>query len=403
MMRTLAVVLAAIVLGCGSGGSGDAEPSGSAHLRIDMRPVDEMKWTGVLEADASNVLRGNEVIAFAWGGDYPRTLDITIEEAWSTCGMLRGTFTLESVVAQDQGLDVVITGTDAFRVAPVGEGDFAAVVRGTFVAESAIASCVGAEAELELTLTVPVRRPVGVEIDPPDACDTSDRFRVESDAQLAPGAYVRLVDTAGTAFHASNAATTHPATLVLEADEGTSLALHTPDDGFTALVVSGAAGPVTVSAFEAEQAILEHVAPAAIDVVGAQFELLGFGGGPTPLVSGQVYGDQGWSRTSASIGVASSGLEVDGEQICTVPRAAGFVLDSSTPEVCTAYAEVGHGTGPFGDALFDAVVPVSAEVLASGTCRLRLGAAEYSGGEGFSTELSVEIRNADSLIRVEGR
>jgi hypothetical protein len=399
MRQTRALVFTAVVIGCGSSGGEDLGGDRS-ELRIDMRPVDAMRWYALFEVEDPQRLRSADSFPLAWGDDYPRTLDVTLDEAWSPCGSLDGTFTLDSVVTQDDGLDVVVTAADAFRLAPALEGDFSAVVRGTFAADSG-EECVGAGADVELTLTVSVRRPVGIAIDPPQTCDESDRFRVESDAHLAPSAYVHLVDAEGAVFDPRNAAATHPATLTLEADEDTALALHTPDEGFAALVVSGAPGPISVSAFDEEQAILDHVAPAAITVVGAQFQLLGFGGGPTLLSSGQVYGEQGWSRTSASIGVATAGLEVDGEQICTLPRAEGFVLASSTPQTCTAYAELGHGDGPFGAP--NAVVPVSGEVIASGICTLRLDGPEYSGGAGFSTELSVEIQNADSLFHIEGR
>jgi len=396
MTRVLGLVAMVVMLGCGADGGDDA----GSELRIEMRPVQAIGWAGVFEADGDQRLRSRDVVALAWGGDYPGALEIAIDEAWATCGALDGTITLDSVVSQHESLDVVLTGANAFRLAPAGEGDFEVVVRGTFVADSVDDSCVGAEAELELVVSVPVRRPVGVQIERPDACDASDRLRVESDAHLAPGLFVQLVDAAGATFRPRNAALTHPATLVLTAEtDDTRLSLHTPDEGLAALVVSGAAGPVSVFAFDAEQEIVEHVAPAAIHVVGVQFELLGFGGGPTPLASGQVYGDGGWSRTSASIGVASSGLEVGGRQICTLPRTDGFVLASSTPQTCVAVPELGHGDGPYGAAIFDPAVTVSADVIASGTCTLRLDAPDYSGGEGFSTELSVEIRNAEQLTR----
>jgi hypothetical protein len=403
MIRTRGLVAALLVLGCGSSGGDDPEPERS-ELRIDMRPVHAIGWAGVLEADESELLRGTDVVTFAWGDDYPSALDVSLDRVWSTCGELEGAITLDSVTSQHEQLDVVITGDTAFRLAPTVEGDFAVVVRGTFVADSEVESCVGADAELELVVSVPVRRPVDVAINRPSACDASDRFLIESDAHLAPGLYVQLVDAAGAAFSPRNAASTHPATLTLTADADTLLSLHTPDNGLAALVVSGAAGPVSVFAFDALTDVLEHVAPAAIDVVGVQFELLGNAGGPTQLASGQVYGDDGWARTTASIGIASSGLEVDGQQVCTLPRAEGFVLRSSTPQTCVAYAELGHGVGPYGETIFDATVPVSAEVIASGTCLLQLDAADYSAGQGFSSALSVEIRNAEQLAHIdEGR
>ena len=74
-----------------------------------------------------------------------------------------------------------------------------------------------------------------------------------------------------------------------------------------------------------------------------------------------------------------------------------------TPQTCITYAELGHGVGPYGESFGDPPVPVSAEVVASGTCTLQLDAPEYAGGDGFSTALSVEILNAEQLAHLEGR
>jgi hypothetical protein len=398
IMRALGLLSAAVVLGCGSGGGGGGgdEPS---RLRIEMRPLDAGVWTGVFEADAAQVLRATQVVDLAWGGAYPRTLEITIEQGYATCGSLVGTVTLDEVESQHEALAVELTGPASFRLAPTAEGDFEAIVRGTFVADPGATSCVGEQAPIELHVSVPVRRPVGVQIQPPSVCDEVADFRVESEAHLAPGLYVQLVDDEGTAFSPRNAAATHPATLELVAEADTELSLHTPDDGLAALVVSGATGPVSVLAFEEEQRVIDHVDAAAIDVVGAEFFLLGHGGGGTQLDSGETYGETGWARTSASIAITASGMEVDGDPICTMPRADAFVLESSTRETCIAYDALGHGDGAYGDL----VVQRSADVMASGTCVLQLEGPEYSGGAGFSTTLSVEILNAEGLYRTEAR
>jgi hypothetical protein len=395
-MRSLGFFAAVALLGCGSGGGSDDE---SSRLRIEMRPVSAIAAYGVFAAIPGQGVRATQVVTFAWGDDYPSALDVTFDDAWATCGHLVGTFTLDEITSRHDALDVELTGPTSFRLAPTAEGDFEAIARATFVADPELGSCVGEQAELELHLSVPVRRPVGVQIHPPDACDGVDAFRVESDAHFAPGLYVQLVDDEGTAFSPHNAESTHPATLDLVAEADTELALHTPDDGLAALVVSGATGPVSVLAFEEEQHVIDHVDSAAIDVVGAEFSLLGHGGGGTQLVSGETYGAQGWARTSASIAITASGMEVDGDPICTMPRAEAFVLESSTEQTCIAYDALGHGDGAYGDLL----VPLSADVMASGECVLQLEGPEYSGGAGFSTTLSVEILNAEGLYRTEGR
>jgi hypothetical protein len=123
--------------------------------------------------------------------------------------------------------------------------------------------------------------------------------------------------------------------------------------------------------------------------------LLGAAGVPTQLASGQVYPKKGWGRTSATIGVESLGLEVGGEPVCTRPRADGFELTSVTPDTCTAYAAL----GPDNNVSEDSAIPVSADVIASGKCTLRLVGAEYSGGQGFASELSVELRKVEDLLR----
>jgi hypothetical protein len=399
IMRALGLFSAAVVLGCGSGGGGDA----SNRLRIEMRPVTAIAWSGVFEADPELGVRASEVVTFAWGGDYPRALEISMDEEWATCGSLDGTFTLDEVESQDEALEVELTGPASFRLAPTAEGEFDAIVRGTFVANPDVASCAGASVPIELHVSVPVRRPVGVLIAPPSECSESVAFRVETGGRLAPDLYLQLVDADGTAFQPRNAVSTHPATLDVVTGEDAELSLHTPDDGFAALVVAGEPGPVSVVAFDEEQQVIEHVAPADIDVVGVRFSLLGFAGNPTPLESGGTYGESGWARTTSSIGISSSGLTVDGERICTMPRADGFVLESSTPQTCTTYAELGHGVGPLGESVFDLAVPLSAEVMASGTCVLQLDGPDYSGGDGFSAELSVDIMNAESLAHTDGR
>lgn len=400
-MRASALVAATIVLGCGSGG-GDGDEARS-RLRIEMRPVSAVAFTSVFELDDAQVLRATDVVPFAWGGDYPSALEIGIDVAYSTCGPLTGTFVLDEVESLDAALDVELGEAGAFRLAPTTEGDFAAVVRGTFVADPEVESCAGAQAPVEIHLSVPVRRPVGVEISAPELCRDGDAFRVETDGRLAAGLFLQLVDSDGVAFRPRNAAATHPATLELVADDDTALSLHTPDEGLAALVVSGAPGIVSVRAFDEEQHAIEHVAPADIDVVGVAFALQGNAGGPTPLESGQTYGEGGWARTTASIGIVSFGMEVDGAQICTLPSVEGFVLESSTPQNCVAIEAPGHGVGPYGESVFDPLLPVSGEVVASGACTLELRGPSYSEGAGFSTVLAVEILSAESLAHFEGR
>ncbi len=399
MTRAFVLSAAMVVLGCGAGGGEGDEPS---RLRIEMRPVSAIASTGVFELDDDQVLRATDVVAFAWGGDYPDALEIAFDGAYATCGPLVGTFTLDEVESMHEALDVEATGAASFRLAPTAEGDFAAIVRGTFVADPDVESC-GTQVPVELQLTVPVRRPVGVQIDAPALCGEADAFRVETDGRLASGLFQQLVDADGIAFRPRNAADTHPATLELVADVGTELSLHTPDEGLGALVVSGAPGAVSVLAFGDEQRSIEHVAPADIDVVGVAFALQGNAGGPTPLESGQTYGEGGWARTTASIGIVSYGMEVDGEQICTLPRVQSFALESSTPQTCVAVEALGHGIGPYGESLFDPLLPLSGEVVASGACTLELSAPSYSDGAGFSAELDVEIMNAESLAHFEGR
>lgn len=398
--RALGLLAATVVLGCGSGGGGGDDDDN--RLRIEMRPVSAIAWSGVFEADDAPVVRASDVVTFAWGGDYPRALEVTVGPAYATCGPLSGTLTLDEIDSQDDALEVELTGAASFRLAPSGEGDFEAIVRGSFVADPITGSCVGDEAPIELHVSVPVRRPTAIRIDPPDACDGAS-FRVESEAPLAPGLFVRLVDADGGEFSPRNATATHPIALELVADADTELALRAPDDGLAALVVSGAPGPVSVRALDEEQHVVELVARADIDVIDVRFSLLGNAGGPTPLESGQTYGENGWARTTSSIGIASSGMTVDGAQICTAPSGAGFVLESDTPANCIVFDALGHGVGPYGEQVFDLAVPLSADVMASGTCVLQLDGPEYDGGAGFSAELDVEILNAESLPHFEGR
>lgn len=404
---------AALSVACGDEGSEtepgtdetttDTEPE-AAELRIDMRPVDAITINGVFEPDAGQTLRATQSFALALHDDYPAAVDVTLAEQYATCGSLDGTFTIDAITSQDADLGVTITGPGSFRIAPTREGDFEAVVSGHFIADADSDSCVGDEADFEVIVAVPVRRPVGVRVEPPSSCAASSRLRMETEAHLDETLLVVLVDDAGESFQPRNAEYTHPATLTLTTGADTLMALHTPDEGLAALVVSGAPGMITISAFDAPHETIEHVAPASIDVVGVGFGLLGYGGGSTPLANGEVYGAQGWSRTSASIGVTSSGLEVDGEQLCTVPRPGAFVLGSATPDVCVAYAEFGHGDGLIGASVFDPAIEISAEMIASGVCTLQLDAPSYSDGAGFSTAFSVEILNAESLYRAdEGR
>lgn len=373
----------------------DADERDGTELRIDMRPVDAIAYHGVFEPDAGGTLRATHAIAFALHDDYPDALEVTIGDQYATCGALAGTFTIDAIASQDADLGITTTGTSSFRIAPVREGDFEAVVSGRFVAADGAASCVGDDASFEVKVAVPVRRPVGVRVVPPFSCADSSRVRVETDAQIDEGLRVELVDDAGESFRPHNAASTHPATLTLTTGADTQMELHTPGEGLAALVVSGAEDAITISAFDAAHDVIEHVAPQSIDVVGVGFGLLGFGGGSTLLVDGGVYGELGWSRTSASIGVTSSGLEVDGEQICTLPRAEAFSITSETPEVCVAHAELGHGDGLIGEGLFDPAIAISAEVVASGVCVLEVEAEGY----GFVEAVEVEILNAEGLFR----
>jgi len=319
-MRTLGLVAAVVVVGCRAGHVGGPAPEPTrlrsdlqalapepTRLRIDMQPVDAMEWAGTFMPEGSHGLRSKSVVAFAWGDGYPAAIEVELpDDPYTACGPLFGTFKVERVMAQD-GLDVTITGPSTFRLAPTGEGDFDVVVYGTFVATSPDESCAGAKAEVEVHARVPVRRPVGIAIDRPGVCKASDRFRVETNAHLAGGTLVYLVDAAGEQFLPSNAAERHPATITLLAAPDTQLSLHTPDQGLAALVVSGAPGPISVQAFGGEHEIIEHVEPAKIDVVGVELMLLGMAGTPTRLVSGQVYPEKGkgWGRTSSSIGVES--------------------------------------------------------------------------------------------------
>jgi hypothetical protein len=233
------------------------------------------------------------------------------------------------------------------------------------------------------------------------SCAESDRVRMESDAHLDPELSVQLVDAAGETFAPDNAGYRHPATLTLRTGADASLHLHDPELGLAALVVSGAAGPVQLFAFDALQDTIDHVAPEDIEVGDVHFALLALAGTPTPLHSGEVYGDNGWARTSRSIGVAVSGLFVDGQPVCTLPREGGFTLASSTPQHCVTYEAIGHGNGPYGGGPFDPPLPVSADVIASGACTLRLEGPDY----GLAEDLAVEILNAESLIDLgsEGR
>lgn len=388
---------ASLLLACGA----DVGTPDASELRIAMRPVDAITYHGVFEPGASSSLRATQSIAFALHEDYPAALEVTLGEQYATCGALDGTFTIDGITSQDADLGVTTTGPSRFRIAPVREGDFEAVVSGRFVADAGAESCVGSEASFEVIVAVPVRRPVGVRVVPPSSCADSSRLRMETDAHLDQTLRALLVDEGGEGFQPRNAADTHPATLTLTTGDETRLALHTPDEGLAALVVSGAEDTITIAAFDAAHATIEHVAPQSIDVVGVAFGLLGFGGGSTPLANGEVYGEQGWSRTSASIGVTSSGLEVDGEQICTLPRPGAVVLASTTPQVCVAYAALGHGDGLIGASIFDPAIEVSAEMIASGVCTLELDAPEYSDGDGFSAVFSVEILNAESLHRAD--
>ena len=408
MDRTL-VVLGTLLLACGPGsrggpGSGDGDGDGgsgeASELVIEMRPVRERTWTGLLVGDATQ-LRGEELVAFAWADGYPASMDIAIEETWTACGRLIGAFAIDSVASLDDGLAVMQSGPAAFRVAPTREGDFTATLRGTFVAAADNTACVDGEVPFELTVSVSVRRPVGVALDPAYSCAESDRIRMESDAHLDPELHVQLVDAAGETFVPDNAESTHPATLTLRTTSDASLQLHDPEIGLDALVVSGAPGPVQVFAFDALQDTIDHVAPEEIEVGDVHFALLGFAGSPTPLHSGEVYGETGWARTSRSIGVAVSGLFVDGQPVCTLPREDGFTLTSSTPERCVTFASIGHGNGPYGGGPFDPPLPVSADVIASGACTLRLEGPDY----GLTEDLAVEIQNAESLIDLgtEGR
>jgi hypothetical protein len=401
MDRTL-VVLGSLLLACGSGsrggpGGGDGEGDGgsvaASELVIEMRPVSERAWTGLLMGDSTQV-SGEEIFDFAWAEGYPASMEIAIGDTWTPCGMLMGTFAIESVESLDDGLAVMQSAPAAFRIAPTGEGDFTAIVRGTFSTAEGNTSCVEGEVPFELTVRVPVRRPVGVVLDPAYSCAEADRIRMESDAHLDPELFVQLVDAAGETFVPENAESTHPATLTLRTISDASLELHDPELGLDALVVSGAPGPVRVFAFDALQDTIDHVAPEDIEVGDIHFALLGVAGTSTPLQSGEVYGDTGWSRTSRSIGIAVSGLFVDGQPVCTLPREGGFTLASSTPQRCVTYEAIGHGNGPYGGGPFDPTLPLSADVIASGACTLRLEGPDY----GLAEDLGVEILNAESLI-----
>ncbi|MBC8070358.1 MAG: hypothetical protein IAG13_18645 [Deltaproteobacteria bacterium] len=260
----------------------------------------------------------------------------------------------------------------------------------------------GASVAFDLRVPVRVIRPTGASVRLPESCADADALRIQSGARFDPLASEMVaapLDADGVEFYPSNASQLRAVEVVVRAASTTTLALDVEADGLSSLRASGPPDDVTITWEDDQLLQFEMVDAAAIEAIDLRFALLGYGGGDVELESGGSYGELGWSRVSSSIGVAVERLVVDGATLCTSPRPQDFELVSHTAGTCPAYDAFGHGDYFYGAA----VLPLSADMLVSGECRIEVRAAGFDGGDGLASELAVVVDNAESLHRFESR
>jgi hypothetical protein len=395
----------------GAAGSetGDDPPATTLQeLRIGVVPRTGETWLPVFAVDddaAELRLTATTPLSLALGEAYPSTFTVQLDEIYlGTCGMLAGSFAIETLTAAP-GVQMTRRDDASFVVEIADEAIGDARVQGAlhFDDPTGCDELLGA-ASVPFELQVPTRvaRPAGVSVGPPAGCADASTLRIESGARF-PRGYSELVpypvDAAGEELYPSNATQMRSVEVVVRAASSTTIGLDVEADGLASLFVSGPPGDVTIAWEDQELLTFEMVATETIDAMELGFALLGFGGGGLALESGGSYGEQGFARTSSSIGVTVEGLLVDGDPVCTLPRPDAFELISHTPEICPAFAELGHGDYPYDGA----PVPVSADMLRSGECRLDVLAPGFDGGNGLDAELTVAIDNTESLISIGER
>lgn len=422
--RTLPSALFLLLAACGGGldddspGEGDSDGSSDTgdageqptpllhgELVIDLQPV-EVAPLGAYFTETGGSLRAEAGIDLGFGDGYPRTLELRLDEAWGMCSPLVGDLRLDTIASSDPTLGVELRDTRGFAVSATTEGVYAVTVIGTFTPSQPVGCAegigVGVPLSLEIAATVRVARPAGAGLHMPRTCQDASVARVESGALLpdygVDALTIAVLAADGTALHLDNATGHRPITVTVQADEDTGLRLFDAPRGLAALQATGSDDTLVVEALGAEIGRFELVDEGRIDALDVGFELLGMAAGSTLLQSGGTYGDDGWARTSSSLGMYLTAQLVDGDPLCTIPRDDAFVLNSSTPAHCVAMDAPGHGLsyGPI-------QLPVSAEVVASGTCALHLSAPGYAAGAGWAVDFAAEIRNAEGLIRPAGR
>jgi hypothetical protein len=128
--------------------------------------------------------------------------------------------------------------------------------------------------------------------------------------------------------------------------------------------------------------------------MNVQFALLAYKTAPEPLASGQTFTAAGAYTTS--IGALAS-LSVGDDTVCSSHPPGTFALEALPSSSCVVYPGIGYGTYP--NEPPGTPIEVSADLMASGLCELRLTAPDLNAGQGLSTDFAVTVLNVEGLLR----
>ncbi|MGK3989503.1 hypothetical protein WME99_41030 [Sorangium sp. So ce136] len=331
-------------------------------------------------------------VTLALGPGYPSTVTVTLDavvDPRCCCDPIGGAITIDEISAIQGAATVTQAGPTALSVTVSEEGT------STFEASGAIAVPVGGldgcdayddTRELPVTFSMSVRaaRPHW-RIEAPPECGA--RTVIQSSRPL-PITTVAL-DAMGEPFYPQNVE--HAEVTVV----GAGVGLRMPEGGAPSDIVATGEGSVVITATDGGGSHEVSVIPAArIDAMDVVFAIPGFGGGGMTLMDGQT--QEGFGRTGNRVVAVISRLESAGDPLCSEARTEDFEVTSSTPETCVVDGRFCESVElPSGDLLTR-----SAEVVADGTCAVRVDAPAFAGGAGLGAEISVTLLSTESMIDV---
>ncbi|WP_437762215.1 hypothetical protein WME77_29510 [Sorangium sp. So ce764] len=373
---------------------GPVEPDTSevAALSLPARTVSTV--TGAYYASNQRSTRTRVVVegqaALAIGPDYPSSVTMALDSVIDPrccCSPIPGAITIDQIGAIQGAIDVEQTGPTTFSVRVSEEGTSTFEVSGVIaVPEGGLDACSAYDdtRELPVTLLMTVRaaRPRW-QIQTPAECGASAVIQSNRPLPITTAAF----DAAGVRFSPQNVK--HPAVDVV----GTGVGLRVREGGAPSDIVATGDGSVVITAADGGASREVSVIPAArIDAMDVVFALPGVAGSVRTLVDGGTF--DGFHRTGNRVVAVISGLASGGVPLCSEARTEDFEVTSSTPEACAVDGRFCESTEvPPGDMLTR-----SAEVIADGTCAVRVDAPAFAGGAGLDAEISVTLKGTESLI-----